>query len=53
MLSRLRTLLSRTAAREFGRLGGRARAEKARASIRARTRQINRELGRPDDWRLA
>ena len=39
--------------REIGRLGGKARAQQERAPIIAKTVQLQRELGWPDDPRLA
>ena len=41
------------AASELGRLGGRARAERAREPIKAKARQIREQCGLPADPRLA
>lgn len=45
-------ITAREAAAFLGHLGGKARAEQARAPILAMARQLNRELNRPDDPRL-
>jgi len=53
MLERLFRRAPVNHARELGRLGGRALAEKRRKPIRERTKAMRAELGLPADARLA
>lgn len=53
MLSRLfRRAPAPLTVHDIARLGGRASAERQRAPIRERTRELQRDLGWPDDPRI-
>ena len=49
----IRHFILTLAARRLGKLGGKARAEQQRLPIRETARRIRKELGLPEDRRLA
>lgn len=49
----LKRLLTHLSARHMGKLSGKARAERARRSVRETAVRIREELGLPPDQRLA
>jgi hypothetical protein len=53
MIAFLRHHFTTRAARKLGKLGGKARAEQQRIPIRETARRIRKELGLPEDRRLA